>query len=67
MTHVGMDNTVADVVNRTLVDEEQSYPPMFKMIYLLRHSVTHLAYMREELHRRGYKLPAYSKSCCPKT
>ena len=66
-TRPGTGSYVADVVDQTLVDKAQRFPPMFKMIYLLRHSVTHLAYLRDELRRRGYRLPKHTKSYRPKT
>ena len=58
---------VTDVVDKTLAHREWSHPPLFKMIYLLRHSIWHLCCMSEELYRRGYKLPTYSKRYRPRS
>jgi hypothetical protein len=52
---------IEKVADRTLEQKEWNVPPLFKLIYLLRHSIWHLCCMSEELHRRGYKLPPYSK------
>jgi len=57
---------VEDVAGKSLTDKEFASPPLFKLIYLLRHSVIHLSYMRDELSNRGYKLPEYSKRFCPR-
>ena len=54
------------VVGKTLTDKQFAVPPLFRMIYLLRHSIVHLSYMRDELSRRGYRLPEYSKRYCPR-
>jgi len=56
---------IAGVVQRTLVERELHVPPMFKMIYLLRHTIVHLSCLREEAHRRGYRPPVYSKRYRP--
>lgn len=62
-----LDDWIAEFADMTLVEKELAHPPLFKLIYLLRHSIVHLSSLREELHRRGYKLPVYSHSYRPKS
>lgn len=61
----GLKDYITGVVDRTLVAKELHVPPLFKMIYLLRHTIVHLCCLREEAVRRGYRLPIYSKSYRP--
>ena len=60
-----MKDCIAGVVDRTLVAKALRVPPLFKMLYLLRHTIVHLSYLRAEITRRGYKAPEYSKSYRP--
>lgn len=64
-TRPALRDYIEGVVERTLVDRKSHVPAMFKMIYLLRHTIVHLSSLREELHHRGYRLPVYSKRYRP--
>ena len=50
---------VADVADRTLADRSWRFPPLHKLIYLLRHTTWHLCSLCEELKRRGYRITSH--------
>ena len=53
---------IAEVSERALADRDWSIPPLFKLIYLFRHSVWHLCCLHEALRSRGIKAPEYAKT-----
>ena len=50
---------IEEAVRTTLTDKALRHPPLSRAIYVLRHTVVHLAYLRRELFLRGIDLPAY--------
>jgi len=50
---------IEEAVKKTLTDKARKHPPLNRVIYVLRHTVVHLAYLRRELFLRGIDLPAY--------
>lgn len=58
---------IQGIVTRNSTERELAVPPLFKLIYLLRHSIVHLSYLRDELARRGVRLPEYSRAYRPKS
>ena len=48
-----------DVADKTLADRSWRFPPLHKLIYLLRHSIWHLCSLCEELRRRGYRITSH--------
>jgi len=53
---------IAEVADRALADRDWSIPPLFKLIYLFRHSVWHLCCLHEALRSRGIRAPEYAKT-----
>jgi len=49
----------ADVAEKTLADRSFRFPPLHKLVYLLRHSVWHLCSLFEELRGRGYRMSSH--------
>ena len=62
----GLSAYITETVRRNSAKEGAAVPALFKLIYLLRHSVIHLSYMRNELARRGIRIPDFSKRFKPK-
>jgi hypothetical protein len=50
-----------EVIDRTCVEKDWAHPPLNTFLYLLRHSIIHLSYMRNELIERGLHVPKYFK------
>ena len=52
---------LARAVDRTCAGKAWSNPPLNRWLYVLRHSIIHLSYMRHDLIERGIKVPDYIK------
>jgi hypothetical protein len=50
---------VPGVVRQALTGAHKIHSPLNRVLYLLRHTVVHLAYLRRELYRRGIDRPRY--------
>ena len=48
-----------DVAEKTLADRSWRFPPLYRLIYLLRHSIWHLCSLCEELRGRGYRMSSH--------
>jgi hypothetical protein len=52
---------VPEMVRRALTGAPKARSPLYRVVYLLRHTVVHLSYVRRELYYRGIKRPHYRK------
>ena len=52
---------VPEMIRKTLSGAPKARSPLDRVVYLLRHTVVHLSYMRRELYHRGIKRPHYGK------
>jgi hypothetical protein len=52
---------VPEVTRQALSGAPKVHSPLNRVIYLLRHTIVHLAYLRHELYRRGIDRPQYGK------
>jgi hypothetical protein len=50
---------VPELVRQTLSGKRKQHPPLGQAIYILRHSIVHLAYIRREMYERGIPRPGY--------
>jgi hypothetical protein len=50
---------VPEVVRQTVSGKRKRHPPLGRAMYILRHSIVHLAYIRREMYRRGIPRPPY--------
>jgi hypothetical protein len=50
---------VPEVTRQALSGAPKVHSPLNRAIYLLRHTVVHLAYLRRELYKRGIDRPRY--------
>jgi hypothetical protein len=54
-----IEDWVPRLVKQTLTGKRKQHPPLGRAIYLLRHSVVHLAYLRREMYERDIPRPTY--------
>jgi hypothetical protein len=54
-----IDAWVPEVTRQALSGKPKIHSPLNRVIYLLRHTVVHLAYLRRELYKRGIDRPRY--------
>jgi hypothetical protein len=52
---------VPEVARQALSGAPKVHSPLNRVVYLLRHTVVHLAYLRRELYKRGLERPPYGK------
>ena len=52
---------VPEVTRQALSGAPKVHSPLNRVVYLLRHTVVHLAYLRRELYKRGIERPPYGK------
>jgi hypothetical protein len=52
---------VCEMVQKALSGASKARSPLQRVVYLLRHTVVHLAYVRREMYTRGIKRPSYGK------
>jgi hypothetical protein len=52
---------VIEKTRQALSGKKKVHSPLNRVLYLLRHTVVHLAYLRRELYARGIDRPEYGK------
>ena len=52
---------LSEMVRRALSGAPKARSPLYRVVYLLRHTVVHLSYLRRELYGRGIKRPHYGR------
>ena len=55
---IAMDH-IERAVTLSITGASKKHPPLNRPTYVLRHTVVHLTILRQELKRRGIKLPKY--------
>lgn len=50
---------VPEVVRQTVSGSRKRHPPLGRAMYILRHSIVHLAYIRREMYWRNIPRPPY--------
>jgi hypothetical protein len=56
---VRVQEWVPELVRQTVTGKRKPHPPLGRAIYILRHSIVHLAYIRREMFERDIPRPNY--------
>lgn len=54
-----IDGWVRKFARKAMTGKRKQHNPLNRVVYVLRHAIVHLAYLRREMYRRGIPRPRY--------